>query len=54
MAVQQIKSETHRYVRQQYNWFRLQDGRIQWFNIKEEPDTAIKEVVNRFLEDDTD
>jgi len=49
-AVRQIKSETHRYVRQQYNWFGLQDGRIQWFNIKESPLVAIEKVVARFLE----
>jgi tRNA dimethylallyltransferase len=54
VAVQQTKSETHRYVRQQYNWFRLQDKRIQWFNIREEPETAIEELVARFLEGDTD
>jgi len=49
-AVRQIKTETHRYVRQQYNWFSLQDRRIQWFNIKECPETAIKDTVARFLE----
>ena len=32
-AVQQIKFETHRYIRQQYAWFRLKDERIHWFNI---------------------
>ena len=32
-AVQQIKFETHRFVRHQYNWFRLSDSRIQWFDI---------------------
>ena len=29
-AVQRIKYRTHRYVRQQYNWFRLTDKRIRW------------------------
>lgn len=48
-VVRQIKSETHRYVRQQYNWFGLQDGRIQWFNIRESPRAAIGETVARFL-----
>ncbi|MEK7354651.1 MAG: tRNA (adenosine(37)-N6)-dimethylallyltransferase MiaA [Chloroflexota bacterium] len=32
-AVQQIKTETHRLVRRQYNWFRLKDERIKWFDI---------------------
>lgn len=30
-AIQKIKYETHRYARQQYNWFRLSDTRIKWF-----------------------
>ena len=29
-AVERIKYRTHRYARQQYNWFRLSDERIQW------------------------
>ncbi|MFA5316696.1 MAG: tRNA (adenosine(37)-N6)-dimethylallyltransferase MiaA [Dehalococcoidales bacterium] len=51
VAIQQIKSDTHRYVRQQYNWFRLQDERIRWFNICEKPENAIEELVDRFLEE---
>ena len=31
-AVQRIKYRTHRYARQQYNWFRLTDERIQWLD----------------------
>ena len=30
-AVALIKKETRRFVRQQYNWFRLDDPRINWF-----------------------
>ncbi|MEL7562087.1 tRNA (adenosine(37)-N6)-dimethylallyltransferase MiaA [Dehalogenimonas sp. 4OHTPN] len=30
---ERIKAETHRLVRQQYNWFRLSDNRIHWFDI---------------------
>lgn len=30
---ERIKAETHRLVRQQYNWFRLSDDRIHWFDI---------------------
>jgi tRNA dimethylallyltransferase len=33
-AVRRIKTETHRYVRQQYNWFSLKDTRIHWFEEK--------------------
>ncbi len=31
-AVQRIKYRTHRYARQQYSWFRLDDERIQWLD----------------------
>ncbi|MBI2939985.1 MAG: tRNA (adenosine(37)-N6)-dimethylallyltransferase MiaA [Chloroflexi bacterium] len=30
-AVQLLKHETHRFARQQYAWFRLDDRRIRWF-----------------------
>jgi len=32
-AVALIKKETRRFVRQQYNWFRLDDERINWFEL---------------------
>jgi len=47
-AIQQIKSETHRYVRQQYNWFQLDDDRIHWFDIQKEPDSEITKIVDKF------
>lgn len=50
-VIRQIKTETHRYARQQYNWFGLQDRRIQWFNIRECPQAPIEEMVARFLEE---
>jgi tRNA dimethylallyltransferase len=31
-AVERIKFETHRFVRQQYTWFRLEDAAVQWFD----------------------
>jgi tRNA dimethylallyltransferase len=31
-AIQQIKYESHRFVRHQYNWFKLNDKRINWFD----------------------
>ena len=49
-AIQQIKTETHRLVRRQYNWFRLKDERIKWFDItdeKIEPETET--LVARFI-----
>ncbi len=47
-AVALIKKETRRFVRQQYNWFRLDDRRINWFDVEgdlEEAYQAIKNVV---------
>jgi len=32
-AVQLIKRHTRRFVRQQYNWFRLSDESIQWYDM---------------------
>jgi len=39
-ATQQIKFETHRFVRHQYAWFRLKDARIKWFDIQKENEIA--------------
>lgn len=40
-AVARIKVETHRFVRQQYTWFRRDDPGIHWFDIGE-PDLGLK------------
>jgi len=48
-AIQQIKFETHRFVRHQYNWFQLNDDRIYWFDILNEPDSKITELVAKFI-----
>ena len=51
-AVRQIKRDTRRFVRQQYNWFRLDDPNIHWFDVGtglEEVYPAIREVAVRFL-----
>lgn len=34
-AVNKITYETHRLVRHQYAWFRLNDSRIRWFDVTE-------------------
>ncbi|MCH8206856.1 MAG: tRNA (adenosine(37)-N6)-dimethylallyltransferase MiaA, partial [Chloroflexi bacterium] len=34
-AVQRTKYRTHRFVRQQYAWFRQKDERIRWFDPSE-------------------
>ena len=48
-AVQQIKSDTHRFARHQYNWFRLQDKRINWFETEKGTVKAIEHLVQQFL-----
>lgn len=51
-AIQQIKFETHRFVRHQYNWFRLKDNRIRWFDIQSEVESEITAQVAGFIKDD--
>ncbi len=48
-AIEQIKSESHRYVRQQYNWFRLNDKRIKWFDVKTDPAPDVRKMIVEFL-----
>ena len=40
-AVGLIKKETRRFVRQQYNWFRLDDDRIRWFDVSADLPTGV-------------
>ena len=47
-AIQQIKFETHRFVRHQYNWFQLKDDRIQWFDTRSKLDSEITMLLARF------
>jgi tRNA dimethylallyltransferase len=47
-AVQRIKFESHRYVRQQFNWFRPKDDRIKWFDIQRNMGN-IPQLVSEFL-----
>jgi tRNA dimethylallyltransferase len=49
-AIDRIKSETHRFVRQQYKWFRLDDETIHWFDVAGEPVERIEALVRGFLE----
>ena len=41
-AVAKTKSRTHRYARQQHNWFRADDPRIHWVDAEDEMDLADK------------
>ena len=47
-AIQQIKYETHRFVRHQYNWFRLKDDRIKWFDIQSKVEPEIITLLAKF------
>jgi tRNA dimethylallyltransferase len=48
-AIHLIKKETHRFIRQQYNWFRLDDPEIHWFDTNGEFLAALYKLVDRFL-----
>ena len=48
-AIQQIKYGTHRLARHQYNWFRLSDKRIHWFEVWGGVESAIAARVAEFL-----
>jgi tRNA dimethylallyltransferase len=48
-AIQQIKFETHRYVRSQYNWFKLKDDRIKWFDVQNDIESDIIETIYNFI-----
>jgi len=48
-AISQMKTETHRFVRRQYNWFRLTDERIKWFDITTDFEAEISELVSCFI-----
>ena len=49
-ATKQIKTETHRLVRRQYNWFRLKDERIHWFDIQNgKVESEIEALVAKLL-----
>ncbi len=51
-AIQQIKFETHRFVRHQYNWFQLKDDRIQWFDIQSKLDSEITTLLAKFIQEE--
>jgi tRNA dimethylallyltransferase len=48
-AAQKIKTETHRFIRHQYAWFRLEDEKIHWFDISTGPDAEIEKTLAEFL-----
>jgi tRNA dimethylallyltransferase len=48
-AVQQIKWQTHRFVRHQYAWFRTDDPRIHWFNEYSDIYRDVPRLIESFL-----
>jgi tRNA dimethylallyltransferase len=48
-AIQGIKFETHRFARHQYAWFRLNDPRIHWFDVDEQAEDRVLEMVGGAL-----
>jgi tRNA dimethylallyltransferase len=46
-----VKAESHRLVRHQYNWFRLEDKRIHWLDISAEYFNQAVELVAGFLKE---
>jgi len=47
-AIAKMKTETHRFVRHQYTWFRKMDD-IMWFNVEEPKDAEIAAAIRCFL-----
>ncbi len=48
-AVYQIKTGTHRLVRRQYNWLRLTDDSIHWFDIQDDFEPEVMALVAGFI-----
>jgi len=48
-AVDKIKYETHRFARHQYGWFRLKDDTIKWFDMSENVEKRIDNLVEGFI-----
>jgi tRNA dimethylallyltransferase len=48
-AILKVQTETHRYIRHQYAWFKLKDPRIKWFDNGKENWTEIENLVSDFL-----
>ncbi len=50
-VVTEIKRATRRLIRHQYNWFRLNDPHIRWFDVTRTPPEAIEAFVWEWLND---
>jgi tRNA dimethylallyltransferase len=47
-AVERMKTETHRFVRHQNNWFKPSDARIHWLRADADPLTVASTLVRDF------
>ena len=50
-ACQRMKSETHRFARQQYTWFRLGEPRIHWLAAGDDVNYQAEALLQAFLEE---
>jgi len=48
-VVVEIKRATRRFIRQQYNWFRLADPAIHWFDVERTTEDEIEAMVREWL-----
>jgi tRNA dimethylallyltransferase len=48
-ALKKIKTETHRFIRHQYAWFRLDDEKIHWFDIERQGYDEIEKALAEYL-----
>lgn len=54
-CVERIKYETHRFARQQHNWFRRDDKQINWYDTQEAGwQVKVHRDLDRFVARDTD
>ncbi len=44
-----LRRHTRQYIRRQYNWFRLSDERIRWFDLEEQGPDDVLAVVQAWL-----
>jgi tRNA dimethylallyltransferase len=49
-----IKNDNHRFVRHQYAWFRLKDGRIHWLDIQTDIYRQARSLVEGWLKQSQD
>jgi tRNA dimethylallyltransferase len=51
-ARKKIKTETHRFIRHQYAWFRLNDEKIHWFDIQRYGDKDVEKAAADYVKKD--